>query len=267
MKRKDHSQNDSQNTVESQSNHSENDSWKPSNLLKLTPEEEIASYIEEAKERLELLAKKKPSIGIPDEDMLRRIIILRSKRGLNVNEIAKRLHMDATVVTTVAKAIPRRKDPSFPIEDWEAELAQEMANIPSMTVSMMPPARVAQTGPSPEQVALLRQIYGRPSAPTVMPIVSLQPVTVSKLQALALLDGGMDLDLWVNQRLIPWYLMSEKIKRKLNLPDEAVIDPNEFLKFLDMVISENVAFRKIFSDAQQLMNNLSTPIQQEVITK
>ncbi len=241
--------------------------------LDLTDEEEIASYVEEAKERLENLARKIPSIAIPEEEEIRKMVILRLKRGQSTREIARRLHTDKRVVNAVASPIPRGRDPDFPIETWEVELSQEIANVPPMIIpdipDKSPPSQKdVETAPaiSPEQTLLLKRLYGRPSAtPTVLPLASLQPVTISKLQALAMLDGGMDMDMWVNQRLIPWYLISEKIKRKLNLPDESVINPDEFLKLIDMVITENAAFRKIFSDAQRIMDAINVSHQEVII--
>jgi hypothetical protein len=88
-------------------------------------EDVIETFVEQAKERLERLGEKYPGIVIPEDEEIRRMVVLRLCRGLSVNEISKRLHRDNRVVNAAVSRIPRRVDYSFPIEDWEKEVAKE----------------------------------------------------------------------------------------------------------------------------------------------
>jgi len=90
-----------------------------------TDEEDIIeTLVEQAKKRLEELAEKYPGIAFPEDEEIRKMIVLRFERGLSVNRISGLLRKDNRVVSAVTGRIPRRVNYSYPIEDWEREIAK-----------------------------------------------------------------------------------------------------------------------------------------------
>jgi hypothetical protein len=90
-----------------------------------TDEEDIIeTLVEEAKERLEKLGEKYPGLAIPEDEEIRKMIVLRFERGLSVNRISKLLRKDNRVVSAITGRVSRRVNYSFPIEDWEKEIAK-----------------------------------------------------------------------------------------------------------------------------------------------
>jgi hypothetical protein len=228
-------------------------------LPKMTDEEMISGFVEEANERLEALIEKNPSVAMPDDEEMRRMVVLRFKRGLSTKEISRLLHRDMRVVTTVTKPVPRRVDPSYPIQDWERELVESAA-----------PATPREAGqPASDQLdvqkAALKMLYGRKqpsqaSQAQLMVPMSLSPETVARLYSLALMDNYPDVDLWINETLIPWYRIVATIKRDFNIPQEHG-SPKEFYDFFNMIIGENILFRRVFSQIQEVTKAISQPVQ------
>jgi hypothetical protein len=228
-------------------------------LPKMTDEEMISGFVEEAKERLEALIDKNPSIAMPDDEEIRRMTVLRFKRGLSTKEISRLLHRDMRVVTTVTKPIPRRLDPSYPIQDWERELVENSASATSKE------AEKATSDQLEVQRAALKMLYGRKtfsqtSQTQLMVPVSLSSETVARLYSLALMDGYSDVDLWINETLIPWYRIVATIKRDFNIPQEHG-SPKEFYDFFNMIIGENILFRRVFSQIQEVTKAIPHPVQ------
>jgi hypothetical protein len=190
-------------------------------------EDVIETFVEQAKERLEKLGEKYPGLAIPEDEEIRRMVVLRLCRGLSVNEISKRLHRDNRVVNAAVSRVPRRVNYSYPIEDWEREIAKGEGR------------RLV----SPEQAS--RVLYERPPASSsgLSISMSLSPETLARLYSLALMDGFYDVDLWINEVLIPWCLVAEQIRRDFGMPPGQRVDPNEFYEFVKILMRENAAFR------------------------
>jgi hypothetical protein len=248
--------------------------------LKMTDEEMIADFVNEAKERITALAEKVPSIAIPEDEEIGKAVILRFKRGLSAEGIAKRLHRDKRVINAIVSPIPRRIDPSYPIQDWETEMAEEMANVPPIS-PQAPPRESVLPSPSPDpleiQRAALKMIYGkRPVLPAssqttgLTVVVSLSSETVARLYSLALMNGSPDVDMWINDTLIPWYMTIEQIKRDFNMVQGQKIDPKEFYEFFQIILRENAVLRNAFANFQahfqEVAKNVPMPVLQGVKT-
>jgi hypothetical protein len=259
-------------------NYDENRNENLDENLEMSDEEMINSFIEDAKERLSVLTEKTPAIAMPDDEEIRKTVILRFKRGLNVKEIAKRLHKDFRVINAIASPIPRKIDPSYPIQDWEEEMAEEMTNVPPMSPQASPKESVPP-GPDPLEVqrAALKMIYGkRPVLPAssqttgLTVVVSLSSETVARLYSLALMNGSPDVDMWINDTLIPWYMTIEQIKRDFNMVQGQKIDPKEFYEFFRIILRENAVLRNAFANFQahfqEVAKNVPMPILQGVKT-
>lgn len=246
----------------------END--EDSESLKLSFEEELASYVDEAKERLEELIKKIPSIAMPDDDLIVKALILRLKRGLRPQMIAKMLHKDFRVINEIVKGVPGKRDLNFPLQPWEAELSATMAGIqPIPPPKLMRPTEeiirstVKKRESNPETVEVVKQLYSPSSTPpqALVLLSQVKPETMARLYSLAMTNGYSDVDVWINQSLIPWYLVKEKIKAKLDIDKIKAklninrdLTPEEWFALIDTIVTQNAGFIKVFMDLQQVMS-------------
>ena len=250
-------------------------------MVELSPEEEIESYVEDAKERLRLLLKKNPSFAMPDDEMIREAIIMRVKRNRPVKEIMRRLRKNSTVVSTILKGVPGKLDPSFPVQPWEEELRARAEALTSAGINPIPPVKLMtpavresepeeseepeetqeseETRVSSEQKKLIEQIYSpTPSltSPNIVLLSQIQPATIARLYSLAMARGYSDIDFWINDSLIPWYLLGDRFKRRLGLPVDQEITPDVLMKLVDTVLDKHARLMatviKLSQSAQQL---------------